>query len=160
DDSNWDTMKLDGWWEGSGIAAFKNFDGIAWFRTTVELTPAQAAQAATLSLGPVDDIDDTWVNGVHVGGYEGWDQPRVYALPSGALKAGTNVIAVGGLDTGGGGGLWGPPSVRTLKFSDGETLQLPERWRYRIAAPLIETRAPPHAPWSDAIGTTLLYNGM
>jgi sialate O-acetylesterase len=160
DDSRWDTMKLDGWWESSGIAAFKNFDGIAWFRTTVELTPARAAQPAILSLGPVDDIDDTWVNGIHLGGSEGWDQPRVYALPVGTLKPGTNVIAVGVLDTGGGGGLWGPVTVRTLKFSGGETLQLPERWRYGIAGPLIETRAAPHAPWSDATGTTLLYNGM
>jgi sialate O-acetylesterase len=153
-------MKLGTFWEGSEVAAFANFDGIAWFRTTVELTPAQAAQAATLTLGPVDDIDNTWMNGVQLGGSEGWDVPRVYALAPGALKAGTNSIAVGVLDGGGGGGLWGPPQKRALTFADGSVLPLAERWRYKIAAPLIETGAAPHAPWSDATGTTLLYNGM
>ena len=59
DDTAWAAMKLGGWWETSGDAAFANFDGVVWFRTTVELTPAQAAQGATLSLGPVDDIDNT-----------------------------------------------------------------------------------------------------
>jgi sialate O-acetylesterase len=160
DDSGWSTMTLNGWWESSGIPAFTNFDGIVWFRTTVTLTPAQATQGATLTLGPVDDIDSTWVNGVHLGGSEGWDQPRSYALAPGTLKAGNNVIAVGVLDTGGGGGMWGPAEKRALTFADGSVLPLAQSWRYKIAAPLTETGGAPHAPWADASGTTALYNGM
>jgi sialate O-acetylesterase len=160
DDSGWATMKLGGWWESAPDPALANFDGIVWFRTTVELTPAQAALGATLTLGPVDDIDDTWVNGVHIGGFEGWDQPRLYALPPGTLRPGTNTIAIGVLDTGGGGGLWGTADKRTLTFADGSVVKLAERWRYKIAAALMDTGAAPHAPWSDATGTTLLYNAM
>ena len=160
DDSAWPTMTLTGWWESWGVKDLAEFDGIVWFRTTVNLTKAQAEGDATLSLGPVDDIDTTWINGHHIGGLEGWDLPRVYTVPAGTLHEGANVIAVGVLDTGAGGGMYGPAAKKTLKLANGTMIPLSTPWRYRISAPLKQTGSAPHAPWRNESGLTTLYNGM
>ncbi|WP_425524066.1 sugar-binding domain-containing protein, partial [Xanthomonas arboricola] len=70
------------------------FNGMVWYRTSVELTPAQAAQDASLLLGPVDELDQTWVNGHGVGSSYGADQPRRYSVPRGRLHAGRNSIVL------------------------------------------------------------------
>jgi len=160
DDSAWPTQVLTGWWESWGVKDLAQFDGIVWFRTTVNLTKAQAAGDATLSLGPIDDIDTTWINGIHVGELEGWDLPRVYTVPAGVLHEGANTIAVGVLDTGAGGGMYGPAAKKTLKLSNGTVITLNTPWRYRISAPLKQTGSAPHAPWLNESGLTTLYNGM
>jgi sialate O-acetylesterase len=157
DDKAWPSVKLQGDWETYGIPALADFDGEVWFRIRVTLTSAQARQKATLNLGPIDDIDTTWVNGVRVGGLEGWDTPRVYPLAPGVLHAGQNTIAVRVLDTGGGGGLWGKQS---LSFADGSSLPIEDPWRWHIAQALSADMNPPHAPWIPASGLTTLYNGM
>ncbi len=160
DDRAWPQMRPAGIWENSGVEALKNFDGIVWFRTVVDVSATQAAEAGTLELGPIDDIDTTWVNGVRVGSGEAWDQPRFYPLAAGTLHAGSNLIAVRVLDTGGGGGMWGPPEQKLLRFADGSVVAVGPRWRYRIAGTLPQVGVPPHSPWTPAIGLTTLYNGM
>ena len=160
DDAAWPTIRPVDFWEKSTIPEFEDFDGLAWYRATVNLTAQQAREGATLLLGPIDDMDTTWVNGQRVGGLEGWDTPREYALAKGVLKPGRNVIAVAVLDSGGGGGMWGLPSQRVLRLGSGATIPLDGEWRYRIAGTLAQTGAPPHAPWMTAIGTTTLYNAM
>ncbi|MBB6094863.1 sialate O-acetylesterase [Povalibacter uvarum] len=159
DDTGWSTIVPDDFWEKSGGPELKSFDGILWYRTTVTLDAKQAAQDATISLGPVDDLDSTWVNGVRLGSLEGWNTPREYRIARGVLKVGKNVIAVGALDAGGGGGMWGT-APRKLTFADGSVLPIDGEWRYRISAPLTQTGAPPHAPWLESSGSTTLYNAM
>lgn len=158
DDSEWDSVPAEGFWEAA--PGLETFDGIIWLRTHVRLTAAQARQAATLELGPVDDMDSTWVNGRFVGGEHGWDLARAYAVPAGTLKAGDNLIAVGVLDSGGGGGAWGPAGGKALVLADGQRIPLGDRFRYREAAPLWAFRTPPRTPWVGGNGLTTLYNGM
>ncbi len=160
DDGSWDQIVAAGDWEGWSIPSLSNFDGILWMRKTVELTAAQAKGDAVLSLGPIDDIDSTWINGVQVGGEEGWDTPRVYTIPAGTLHEGKNLIAVGILDTGAGGGMWGLPDDKSITFADGTVLKLNTPWRYKISAPLTQTGGMPHAPWLKESGLSMLYNGM
>ena len=160
DDSAWATIRPTTQWEGLGIGELANFDGTVWLRTTVEVTAAQAAAGGELAYGPVDDIDSTFVNGVFVGGTEGWDVPRKYAIAPGVMKAGRNVVAVRAFDGGAGGGPWGAPDKRGITFKDGGFAQLNPEWRWRIAAPLSETGSPPYAPWIANSGLTTLYNGM
>jgi len=160
DDSRWPTMPVDGDWETSGIPALSQFDGVVWFRSTVQVSAAQAALPAHLRLGAVDDADITWVNGLKVGGIEGWDVPRDYALAPGTLHAGGNLIAVRVFDSGGGGGMWSPPAQRRIDFADGSSVPLALDWRYDITGSIAEVGAMPHAPWLPAIGTTTLHNGM
>ena len=66
DDSNWETMKLPTHWE---IAGLPDFDGVVWFRRTVDVPALMASREATLELGAIDDMDVTWINGKRVGGY-------------------------------------------------------------------------------------------
>ena len=158
DDRAWATLPAEAFWEAApGLATF---DGTIWLRAEITLTAQQAAQGATLSLGPVDDIDTTFVNGKPVGSSEGWNAPRDYRLPKGALKAGRNVVAVRAIDTGGGGGAWGPAAQKGLKLDDGSFVPLGSSWRYRISTTLAATGLPPHAPWLGASGLSTLHNGM
>ena len=159
DDRDWPTIPAEGFWEGT-VPALASFDGSVWLRTGVTLTAAQARQAATLEFGPVDDVDRTYVNGKWVGSLEGWQTPRAYALPAGTLKAGHNLIAIGALDTGGGGGAWGPAKDKRIRFADGTSVRLDQPWRYRVSAPLFELADLPRTPWVGGSGTTTLYNGM
>lgn len=157
-DTDWATLPAGGFWETTPELA--TFDGLVWLRATVRLTRDQARQAARLELGPVDDFDTTWVNGRFVGGSEGWQTPRSYAITTGGLRAGDNLIAVGVLDTGGGGGAWGPAEDKALVLADGTRIPLGDTFRYRIAAPLSELPATPRTPWVGGSGLTTLYNGM
>lgn len=160
DDSAWAMTSATGYWEDWGVPALARFDGVVWYRTTVTLTAEQAKGEATIALGPADDLDSSFVNGVFVGGIESWNAPRTYRVPAGILHAGVNSIAVRVLDTGGGGGLWGGPKDRWLRLADGAQVPIDGLWRYRIAASLYQTGAAPHAPWIDAIGVVTLYNGL
>ncbi|OYW82677.1 MAG: hypothetical protein B7Z26_02610 [Asticcacaulis sp. 32-58-5] len=153
DDSAWDTITVDGFWEGTK-PELAYFDGVIWYRTTVTLTAAQARQAATIELGPVDDGDTTFVNGKVVGATESWNAPRTYAIPKGTLKAGKNVIAVRAYDSGGGGGLWGKPQDRKIAFADGSGVTLPAEWKYKVSAPLSALKNSPSTPWLATSGLT------
>ncbi|MBO9707940.1 MAG: glycosyl hydrolase family 2 [Caulobacter sp.] len=159
-DTAWPTLVPAGVWENSGVEALKAFDGVVWYRQTVVLTADQAAHAAAIDLGPVDDSDTTWVNGRWVGATDGWNLPRHYALPKGVLKAGANVIAVRVLDSGGGGGLHGAPAERVLTLDTGARVTLPSEWRYHIGADIRTLGPAPSAPWAEAGGPSVLYNGM
>ena len=141
-----------------GLPELASFNGMLWYRTTVKLTAAQAAQATTLWLGNVDEVDETWVNGRGVGSsYGGGD--RHYRLPSGLLHAGDNVIVVNALNTYAGGGIIGPASTRALHFADGSSVPLDDAgWQYRKVP--LAAGTPPLAPWLSASGKTTLYNGM
>ncbi|WKL58885.1 sialate O-acetylesterase [Asticcacaulis sp. ZE23SCel15] len=159
-DSGWDTITANGFWESAGKPELTYFDGVIWYRTTVTLTAAQAKQAAVVELGPVDDGDTTFVNGKVVGTTESWNAPRTYAIPAGTLRAGKNVIAVRAYDSGGGGGLWGKPQDRRIAFPDGSGVTLPAQWKYKVSAPLNALKNSPSTPWLATSGLTNLYNGM
>jgi sialate O-acetylesterase len=159
DDSGWPTTAANRIWEDDGNAELSNFDGMARYRYTLTLTREQAS-AGTLVLGPIDDFDFTWVNGVPIGANSTWNLPREYPLARGVLKPGKNVIAVAVLDHGGGGGLWGDPKHRMLRLKSGDTVPIDGAWHYRPVRPLAQTGIPPRAPWGDSQGMSTLYNAM
>jgi sialate O-acetylesterase len=144
-------------WESWGVPELADYNGMVWYRTTLQLTAEQAAQPAVLELGAVDEVDMTWVNGVGVGSaYIG--EPRKYPLPRGLLKAGANTLVVNALDTYATGGIIGPSSTRTLHFADGSSIPLDGAWQYRVVP--ADVGSPPLAPWMSAQGKTTLFNGM
>jgi sialate O-acetylesterase len=103
-DNAWPRMKLPGLWEQQSLP---NFDGVVWFRKTINLGAADAGKGADLLLGTIDDNDEVWVNGVKVGSTKGYNLKRIYLISPGILREGKNVIAIRVEDTGGGGGLYG-----------------------------------------------------
>lgn len=159
DDAAWPQLTPAGSWKDSGIAAFKDFDGVAWFRTTVDLSEAQARSANALQLGPVETYDTAWVNGVRVGGGStGW-MWRDYPVQPGVFKAGRNVIALRVLSGGGAGGLTGQPATRGVRLADGQFVALGSAWKYRLGTPLKGQSIAP-SPWDVPTSLTTLYNGM
>lgn len=158
DDRAWKTVPMENFWET--YPGLEGFDGVVWLRTEITLTKAQATQGATLALGPVDDMDTTFVNGREIGATQSWNGPRNYRIAPGVLKAGRNVLAVRVIDSGGGGGTWGKAADKALRFDDGTVVPLSGTWRYKIAAPLSQTSLPPNAPWLGASGLSTLRNGM
>lgn len=148
-----------GTWEQWGYHTLASFDGVARYRTTVTLSATQAASARTLSLGTIDDIDLTLVNGRRVGMTTGWNVPRNYSLPAGALHVGTNSITVTVLDTGGGGGLYGN-GPRGVVLADGSIVAFNAGWGLDVGAALAETGPPPLAPWANGEGLATLDQAM
>lgn len=144
-------------WERWGVPALASYNGMVWYRLDIDLTAEQAAAGRSLSLGYVDEADQTWVNGVAVGASGSGD--RLYALPAGLLKAGRNTVVVNAYDTWEVGGLYGPAEKRALVLADGGRLPLdPAGWRYRVASNV--TAAPPRGPWSSTSGLTTIGNAM
>jgi hypothetical protein len=159
DDAAWPSMIPRGSWKEAGIAGFADFDGVAWFRTTVTLSDKQAQTANAIQLGPIDTYDNTWVNGVRVGGYStGW-MWRHYSVPAGVFKPGRNVIAVRVLSGGGGGGLTGLPEQRGIHTSDGQVIAFAEPWKYKLGM-RAKGLSVPASPWDVPTSLSTLHNGM
>lgn len=157
-DADWRVAPRElGAWERWGVPELAEFDGMVWYRTTVRLTAAQAAQGAVLALGAVDETDMTWINGRAVGSAYDPSSGREYRLPHGLLREGDNVVVVNVLDTYRDGGIAGPASAHALRLEDGSRVPLDDAWTYRIVP---GPEWPPRAPWQSAAGLSTLYNGM
>ena len=152
DERDWVSISVPMLWEQAG---WTGLDGVAWYRTTFELSEAQAKRGVRLSLGRIDDSDDTWVNGVAVGAMRNqWNTPRTYEVPARALHAGRNSLAVRVIDGGGGGGIHGAPEEVCLQNDDHACSPLPGEWKFRVAQTVFSTvDGKQHKP-------TLLYNRM
>jgi len=148
----WQQMTLPQAWEGAGLPSL---DGVVWFRNDFVLSAGEAGKDATLSLGPIDDNDECYVNGKLVGKTNQYDTPRVYKLPAGLLKEGVNMIIIKVIDTGGGGGLWGNDEQLFVE-TGGNRISVAGDWRYKVALDLPAQRSVS----SPNSYPSLLYNGM
>lgn len=159
DDSAWPAMGLPATLAQDGLGAF---DGIVYFRRTVELPAGWAGKPVTLSLGPIDDYDDVWVNGVHIGSTHGdnqWGTPRKYEVPGSAVRGGVNTIAVRMLDTAGPGGINGSDGQMFIQRED-MLLPIAGAWKYARGAAVNELPPRPAAISAGPNTPTALYQGM
>ncbi|HUG45320.1 MAG TPA: sialate O-acetylesterase [Sphingomicrobium sp.] len=155
---DWKPFPQIGPWEQWGIAELAEFNGLVWARRRFTLTPEQASQPATLMLGVVDDLDQTWVNGIGVGSSYGWDNPREYSLAPGVLRAGENEVIVNIGDSWSFGGFHGPAERLKLSFAGSGEVPLGEGWEYSIVS--ADPGSPPRAPWDSHAGLGTIYNAM
>ena len=138
DDRAWKTMRLPVHFETAGLPGH---DGVVWFRKAIEIPAAWTSETATLSLGPIDDMDVTWINGVRVGGHERAGDhftPREYRIPPGVLQAGRNLIAIRVMDHGWQGGVAGGKPRQLALRAGTHRLPLAGPWRYRAGATLAD----------------------
>ncbi|MCG4620947.1 9-O-acetylesterase, partial [Bifidobacterium longum] len=63
-------------------------------RRTVVLPPYCEGAEGTLRLGAWADIDETYINGINIGGRPNQYEPRDYRIPAGMLHTGANEIVV------------------------------------------------------------------
>ena len=128
DDSDWTSIKAPGSWESQG---YQQLDGIAWYRRTINLPDSWEAQPASISLGKIDDVDITFVNGVKVGSVSDWTKLRKYEIPANLLKAGKNSIAIRVTDQAGGGGIIGTPNDMRIDRTGEPPISLAGTWKFK-----------------------------
>ncbi len=126
DDKNWHEIFVPGRWEDQG---YRDYDGFAWYRRSFYFKGDFNDEKVVLVLGRIDDFDEVYVNGVHIGGTgeikkDQWmstgDQYRAfrgYYIPAELLKRGQkNTIAIRVFDGGGTGGVYeGPVGLLSQK---------------------------------------------
>ncbi|MFN7054936.1 sialate O-acetylesterase [Hyphomonas sp.] len=145
-------------WKEFGDPELSGFLGMVWHERRVSLTPAQAAGAAELSLGGIDEIDAVWVNGRFIGSTFGWGTPRTYTLPAGTLKAGENHILVNVHNGWAEGGMTGPEDALFIRPVNGAPVPLSGGWAYQKVPPGLPPA--PQMPWMSVSGLSGLYQGM
>lgn len=111
DDSDWKEISVPGYWEHQG---YPDLEGYAWYRVHFTIPRQAPGQELFLCPGTIDDVDQTFLNGVSIG-QSGLFPPdlmtdtlvqRLYAIPAGLLKE-KNVLAVRVYDARGLGGIYG-----------------------------------------------------
>jgi sialate O-acetylesterase len=174
DDDSWRVMHLPTLWEATELG---NFDGVVWFRKRVTIPADWIHKKLVLELGPIDDIDVTFVNGVKVGAHEEegeWRVERVYGVPAGVVESTVVQIAVRVIDYQGGGGIYGgPESMSLYPESSNDRILLSGEWKYVPVAEYLgnvlyvfgpvgnQYEARPRLPIDLSADTpTALYNGM
>lgn len=160
DAGDWRTTEVPGTWESLDLGGW---DGVLWYRRTVDVPEAWAGRELQLHLGPIDDMDVAWFNGVEVGGMKGegsWNTPREYTVPAELVRAGANTITVCAVDTGGVGRFGMEAEQMTLAPAGGDAIPLAGTWRWRAGAPLGDLGAWPRGTWFNSNTPTALYNGM
>jgi len=133
DDSDWHPTRVGMPWEEAG---FEGYDGHAWYRTRCVIPESwrdhpsdeSFGEGLMLLLGPVDDVDVTYFNGVEIGrtgrmppDYDtAYAEDRMYRIPPDAIRWGrTNVVAVRVYDGQAPGGIYrGPVEIRPPALVD------------------------------------------
>ncbi|GAC1451910.1 MAG: sialate O-acetylesterase [Chitinophagaceae bacterium] len=127
--TGWKNITLPKIWEQTEIG---NADGIVWFKKEFELPSSFNGKKLTLSLGPVDDNDVTYINGKKAGAVNGYNTDRVYEIDPSVLTPGKNTLIIKVTDNGGGGGIYGKPEQLYVQ-SGAEKISLTGEWQYKAS---------------------------
>ncbi|MET0409770.1 MAG: sialate O-acetylesterase [Polyangiaceae bacterium] len=135
DDASWPTLELPTLWQRHGLL----FNGVVWFRKVLEIPARFAGHELTISLGAVDDFDDTYLGGELAGStppgtVDAHRVRRRYVVPAARVQAGRTVLAVRVFDHFGGGGFVSVPSEMHIESSayPGQRIPLAGPWRYAV----------------------------
>ncbi len=111
-DSSWQLVTLPDNWEAHSNYTDENVYG--WFRRKINIPSYCIGKDFNLLLGCIDDVDQTWLNGVLIGStgtfppnYQtAWNIERKYLIPASLVKGdGTDILAVRVFDGSGNGGI-------------------------------------------------------
>jgi sialate O-acetylesterase len=157
DRSAWKTMQVPALWSKSELGAQ---GGYVWFNYDIDLPKEAQNKTAEISLGLIQDNDDTYINGVYIGGIADATKRRIYKIPAGILKEGRNNLTVRVYNYNGDGGMVSVPDNYYLKIDGPAHLKysLAGEWKYKETILLRDYNfsldvGPNAAP-------SLLYNAM
>ena len=153
DDSAWKTITLPCMVQ----ELWPSTNGIFWFRKTVEIPASWAGKDLTLSLGPVDDFDETYWDGELVGSGKLWNKAREYTVPGRLVKGGKTVICVRCTDDHGEGGLYGASDLLYVQGPDGQKIGLDNQWKVTLS---VSFSGAPRSTAREPNMPTVLYNAM
>jgi len=156
DDTDWKQMSIPDLWENQGLQAF---DGVVWFRKTINIPSDWQNNKLTLSLDMIDDDDITFFNGVEVGQTNGYNLTRTYSIPAKLVKEGKAVITVRVFDAKGGGGIYGDSAQIKLSLSNQKVISMAGKWLYKKSINLTEVPVAPKN-WNEENKPTVLFNSM
>ncbi len=96
DDSAWDVTELPGSLTAYARGKTGGAGGILWLRKTIRVDGFPAGKEIGLILGTIADADETFFNGIKIGGtgkfppggFSAWNHPRHYLVPSGLIRHG------------------------------------------------------------------------
>ncbi|MCH1478611.1 MAG: sialate O-acetylesterase [Crocinitomicaceae bacterium] len=126
DDSKWSQHQLPSKFENE----FGEMDPLIWYRKEFYFDSYSDEKTYNFLLGPIDDLDVMYLNGVNIGQEVGWQKDRIYEIPKGLLQKGKNEIAISVLDNGGGGGIY--KNTPRIKHKDKVVLTLDGAWKYKM----------------------------
>ena len=152
-DSDWKTIslprKVQELWPAT--------NGIYWFRKEIDIPASWEGHDITMSLGPVDDFDETYWNGELVGSGKIWNKAREYSVPADLVKAGKTVICIRNTDDHGDGGLYGDGTLMFLQGPDGKKISLDGDWKVTLS---VSFKNMPKSTSREPNMVTVLYNAM
>ena len=162
-DRYWEEITVPSLWKDTRLG---NYQGVVEFRMEFRAPGRWDGLELEVELGPIDEIDITWVNGTRVGMHPNpysWNTPRVYSIPAGVVKKGKNNLAIQVGNTSGAGGIFGTRDQLKIypKGDPGSSRKIKGKWVARkgqsfgevVEMPYCNNCGEPHTP-------STLYNGM
>jgi sialate O-acetylesterase len=159
DESEWAEVPCPAGWDS--IPAIGALEGVAWMRTSFRIPDEWVGKSLILHLGPVEEMDVTYLNGVKVGsGTRSRDsgKERTYKIPAQLITSNEFTLAIRIVNTRGEGGLVGDPEqlwILPEGMEHADTVLLSGTWRCKVAY-----RFPELYRLSNPKTPTVLYNGM
>ncbi|MBL9141311.1 MAG: hypothetical protein JNK53_05535 [Phycisphaerae bacterium] len=145
DSEGWTAVAMPHKW--SADPALQAWDGVAWYRRTVDVPAEWAGKECVVELGAIDDCDVLFADGRAVANtVADWATPRRYRIPGSMVKGGPMVLAVQVLDLHGEGGMVsGTPQV-TCPSAGSDAIALNEGWLVRKGRTAEGVSPPPERP--------------
>ena len=163
DTSDWVDIAVPKPWEEAGIPELKDFDGLVWFRHTVDIPESWLGKDLALGLSIVRDADVVWWNGTIIGSKQ-TAGIRNYLVDAALVKPGRNLIVAAIVNTNGPGGFCSQPSNVSLRpaVNPGTNqVRIAGTWKAKRSAPMKDLTVPFPIPRVGHYKTiTSLYNGM
>jgi len=161
DDTGWDKATL----PGSFDAALNGFDGVVWYRRSVQIPQDWVQKDLVVELGPIDDCDTFFADSERWGATHqdgAWQMPRQYRIAAKLVADRNLTLALRVVDTGGGGGLIGAPEAMNIYRQNhpDQSVSLAGEWKMRAGASMGELGGFPRQNWLGPNHPAALYNGM
>lgn len=158
-DADWDLIPCPAEW--SSIEDVGMLEGVLWMRKEIKIPQSWTGKDLNLELGPVDEMDITYINGVEVGTsrqINNWNVPRYYQVPASLVSSGELQLAIRIVNINSQGGIFGHPEqlrIYPVESSGDDAVMLAGEWKHKVAY-----RFPEVPLVFNAHTPTVLYNGM
>jgi sialate O-acetylesterase len=161
DTKDWLDVTVPKPWQEAG---FKDFQGLVWFRRTIDLPESWRGKDLSLHLSTIKDADVVWFNGTLIGSKQIPGSNRTYRIDGRLVKPGKNLLVVAILGKALQAGFCSsPPNMLILPVTNPGIQRVPlgGTWKAKPAVKLADLPRPIPTPLVGHYKTiTGLANGM
>jgi sialate O-acetylesterase len=161
--ADWLDVRVPAEWAATPVGSF---NGIVEYSMNFKVPKGWIQKETVIELGPIDEMDVTWVNGKPIGSHLNpgeYATPRVYEIPAGVLKSGDNILALQVANTNGLGGINGKEAAVKIRLKKSKSggQSLAGTWKARKARSFEKVPPMPDCINCNYPNTpTMLYNAM